>query len=142
MIDNYRALNGTLSNGGTYAPHQYFPPRLVYPHNFLQSNPRVQFCRGQGPHQGYLGPPQYRHPPPVQMPIQSRDMEVISVISVPGEHEIFWPQSGGLCLLSCNSLTLYLSSNNSLLLGRECKRDGAVCSQPEREPDASLLHPL
>ena len=111
MIDNYRALNGTLSNGGTYAPHQYFPPRLVYPHNFLQSNPRVQFCRGQGPHQGYLGPPQYRHPPPVQMPIQSRDMEVIFV---PREHQIFWPQSGGLALCVCCSVTLYFST--SLLL--------------------------
>ena len=43
-VDSYRGLNGTIPSGGTYAPHQYFPPRIVYPHNYgVQNNPRMQF---------------------------------------------------------------------------------------------------
>jgi len=80
----YRGLNGAIPTGGpSYAPHQYFPPpRMMYPapHNY---NPRLQFTGHPGyrapmaPMTGYLGqgPPQYRHPPPVQIHTPSRDME-------------------------------------------------------------------
>ena len=87
----YRGLNGALPSGGSaYAPHQYFPPRMLYPGagpGGLPYNPRLQFMtgpayRGLAPGLqmagGYLGPPSYRHPPPVQMHSGpgSRDMEV------------------------------------------------------------------
>jgi len=68
-VDSYRGLNGSIPSGGTYAPHQYFPPRIVYPHNFpMQNNPRLQFMPNNGfamPQYLNPGPPQYRHPPPV-----------------------------------------------------------------------------
>merc|ERR1719350_2384818 len=31
-VESYRGGNPSVPNGGTYAPHQYFPPRMVYPH--------------------------------------------------------------------------------------------------------------
>ena len=93
MMDSYRgmngaipsgqAYNGTLPSGGTYAPHQYFPPRMMYPHSYNPQMAAAQFSlpgyRGVAPGMtGYFGqgPPQYRHPPPVQIHNTARDMEV------------------------------------------------------------------
>ena len=81
--DSYRPLNGSLTS--SYAPHQYFPPRVMYNHPFLPPGPRLQFLQAnsyrggaphQPPHQAFLGPPQYRHPPPVQIHAQHTDIEV------------------------------------------------------------------
>ena len=77
---------GAIPSGGTYAPHQYFPPRMMYSHSY---NPQIQFMPGPG-HPGYRGvtpmpgqyhnhgqgPPQYRHPPPVQIHNPGREIEV------------------------------------------------------------------
>ena len=95
MMDSYRgmngaipsgqAYNGTLPSGGSYAPHQYFPPRMMYPHSYNPQMAAAQFSlpgyRGVTPGMagpGYFGqgPPQYRHPPPVQIHNTARDMEV------------------------------------------------------------------
>ena len=91
----YRGLNGALPSGSSaYAPHQYFPPRMIYPGPPHPSyNPRLQFMagpayRGLAPGLqmagGYLGPPSYRHPPPVQIHSGpgGRDMEVSDAPSI------------------------------------------------------------
>jgi len=89
MLETYRGPNGNVANGGTsYAPHQYFPPRMVFPHQYGAGagggaqygaggggvgagGPRLHFVPANFPHQSlplhpYLaGPPMYRHPPPV-----------------------------------------------------------------------------
>ena len=75
-----RAGHKVTLASGTYAPHQYFPPRLLYPHHHNATPaPRLQFlpvARGGAPHHAYLGPPQYRHPPPVQIHSGHGDIEV------------------------------------------------------------------
>ena len=71
----YRSINGA----STYAPHQYFPPRMMFNYN-----PRLGYMPPGGGYQaqmsGYLGPgpPQYRPPPPVQIHTPGRDIEVSS----------------------------------------------------------------
>ena len=70
-LEQYRA--------STYAPHQYFPPRMMFNYN-----PRLGYMPGPGYQPGmpgYLGPapPQYRPPPPVQIHSSAtphRDIEV------------------------------------------------------------------
>ena len=55
-VDSYRGLNGTIPSGGTYTRHQYFPSRIVYPHEYgVQNNPNNNY-----PIPKYLntGPPQ------------------------------------------------------------------------------------
>ena len=90
----YHGLNGALPSGSSaYAPHQYFPPRMIYPGPPHSYNPRLQFMagpayRGLAPGLqmagGYLGPPSYRHPPPVQIHSGpgGRDMEVSNSPSI------------------------------------------------------------
>ena len=87
----YHGLNGALPSGSSaYAPHQYFPPRMIYPGPPHPYNPRLQLMagpayRGLAPGLqmagGYLGPPSYRHPPPVQIHSGpgGRDMEVSNI---------------------------------------------------------------